>query len=139
VLECGVSPNSSYVATRPVFSCVVRLAPSPQRARAPVCARVRVRVCGFPAEHVDRAAACAPPSPKELRDKKLLHRTSISMQNVNGLGTDAKIREACQTVRENRIPCTTALEAHRCFDQCLEHGNITFLPWPRLGEPKSKN
>ena len=58
-------------------------------------------------------------SPKELRDKKLLHRTSISMQNVNGLGTDAKIREACKTVRENRIPCTIVLETHRCFDQCL--------------------
>ena len=46
---------------------------------------------------------------------------------INGLGTDAKIREACKTVRENRIPCTIVLETHRCFDQCLEHGNITFL------------
>ena len=79
-------------------------------------------------------------SPKELRDKKLLHRTSISMQNVNGLGTDAKIREACKTVRENRIPCTVVLETHRCFDQCLEHGNITFLgPWPRFGKRKKQN
>jgi hypothetical protein len=49
------------------------------------------------------------------------------MQNVNGLGTDAKIRETCKTVRENRIPCTIVLETHRCFDQCLEYGNITFL------------
>ena len=49
------------------------------------------------------------------------------MQNVNGLGTDAKIREVCKTVRENRIPCTAVLETHRCFDQCLEHGNIIFL------------
>ena len=40
---------------------------------------------------------------------------------------DAKIREACKTVRENRIPCTTVLETHRCFDQCLEYGNITYL------------
>jgi hypothetical protein len=66
-------------------------------------------------------------SPKEPRDKKLLHRTSISMQNMNGLGTDAKIREAYKTVRENRIPCTIVLETPRCFDQCLEYGNITFL------------
>jgi hypothetical protein len=66
-------------------------------------------------------------SPKELREKKLLNRASISMQNVNGLGTDAKIREACKTVRENCIPCTIVLETHRCFDQCLEYGNITFL------------
>jgi hypothetical protein len=49
------------------------------------------------------------------------------MQNANGLGTDAKIVEACKTVRENRIPCTIELETHRCFDQCLEYGNITFL------------
>jgi hypothetical protein len=49
------------------------------------------------------------------------------MQNVNGLGTDDKIREACKTVRGNHIPCTAVLETHRCFDQCLEHGNITFL------------
>jgi hypothetical protein len=39
----------------------------------------------------------------------------------------AKIRGACKTVRENRIPCTVLLETHRCFDQCLERVNITFL------------
>jgi hypothetical protein len=45
-------------------------------------------------------------SPKELREKILLQRTPIACQNVNRLGTDAKIREACKTVRENRIPYT---------------------------------
>ena len=66
-------------------------------------------------------------SPKELRDKKLLHRASISMKNVDGLGTDTRTRGAGKTVRENRIPCTIVLETHRCFDQCLEYGNITSL------------
>ena len=78
--------------------------------------------------------------PKETRDKKLLHRTSISMQNVNGLGTDAKIREACKTVRENRIPCTIVLETHRCFDQCLElRVRQHYFPWPRVGEREKQN
>ena len=59
------------------------------------------------------------------------------MQNVNGLGTDAKIRGACKTVRGHRIPCTVVLETHRCFDQCLEYGNITFLGHG-LGNVKSR-